>query len=711
MLVNELYFTLIYRPNAGGSSAFSVKSTDLGFIKKQQDSEIAKIQELAESVYSAMADYSPYRLGTYQASNEVLFSEQLEFYGYLLNRVEEPVPVSNSRICDYLSTSKILFNEAVGNHLIQTANGANHFGTLLTIKEFPNQTHPGVLNGLKYVGFEYVITHSFTPVGKTSGLTTLQRTKDRLISAGDKSITQITALDQAMDGLSSGSFIFGEYHFTVALYGSTLEELDRNIPEIRAVLSSAGFVSAKEDLASVAAFFAQLPCNWKYRTRKAMLNSLNFLGLAPQHNFAVGKRDNNPWGDAVTVMQTTNQQAYYFNFHATRPNEKSFGEKALANTMVIGKSGTGKTALINFLLSQVQKFQPRPTIFFFDKDRGAEIFVRANAGRYMAIGAGVSTGFNPLHCENNEENLMFLVALLKLLAAKAEYTSSEDEDILLALKSILDTPMKLRTMTTLQSSFPNTGDDCIYSRLKKWTNQGYLGWVFDNPDDLISFDSSTLIGFDYTELIDLQEVRIPVIMYLVHRMENLIDGRRFIFVMDEFWKILDGEGGLKDFARNKLKTIRKQNGFGIFATQSPEDALKSDISAALIEQCATLILLPNPNADRDDYITGLKLTEAEYEAVKALDERSRCFVIKQGHDAAVCQLQLGDFPEILSVISASTDDIQILHDLLESVVKQEASNANQPGNSNAFSKVFHPESWLDQFYKKRYGAKPTVSTV
>ena len=37
--------------------------------------------------------------------------------------------------------------------------------------------------------------------------------------------------------------------------------------------------------------------------------------------------------------------------------------------MVIGKSGTGKTAPINFLLSQVQNFDPKSTIFFFDKNR------------------------------------------------------------------------------------------------------------------------------------------------------------------------------------------------------------------------------------------------------------------------------------------------------------------------------------------------------
>src|SRR3546814_5426914 len=114
----------------------------------------------------------------------------------------------------------------------------------------------------------------------------------------------------------------------------------------------------------------------------------NFLGLSPLHNFATGKKENNPWGDCVTTLQTTNGQPYYFNFHATHPGEDSLGEKAIANTMVIGKSGTGKTALINFLLSQVQKLQPSPTIFFFDKDRGAEIFVRACGGNYLALEIG-----------------------------------------------------------------------------------------------------------------------------------------------------------------------------------------------------------------------------------------------------------------------------------------------------------------------------------
>jgi len=362
--------------------------------------------------------------------------------------------------------------------------------------------------------------------------------------------------------------------------------------------------------------------------------------------------------------------------------------------MVIGKSGTGKTALINFLLSQVQKLQPSPTIFFFDKDRGAEIFVRACGGNYLALENGKPTGFNPFQCERTEANAQFLVELVKVMVGKSVYSSREEEDVFRAVENMLDTPMHLRNMTNFQKSLPNMGDDGLFIRMRKWTAGNSLGWVFDNPVDTIDLEKANIIGFDYTELIDNPEARVPVINYLLHKLEALIDGRPLIYVMDEFWKILDGKGGLKEFAKNKQKTIRKQNGLGIFATQSPEDALASDIAAALIEQTATMILLPNPNASREDYVGGLKLTDAEYQVVVSLDERSRCFLVKQGHASAVCQLNLRGMDDALAVISASTDNIEIMHDVLSQRAEAEGVSVD----------ALSPEQWLNDFYDSRKGS-------
>ena len=699
LMQNELYLTMIYRPVVSGKR-FAEKSSDVTRLEAEQTQAITTLLELAGNVEAVLKDYAPARLGMYEASNRVVFSETLEFFGYLLNRIDEPVPVLQAPIYNYLPISKQRFSAKTGDFVVTTPNGINHFGAILNIKEFTDGTYPGILNGLKYLDFEYVVTHSFSPMGRQDALKALDRTKGAMISSGDKAVSQIIELDHAMDQLASGNFVLGEYHFSMTIYAASQELLSQQIATTRAELSNAGFVSVKEDLAVTASYYSQFPGNWKFRTRLANISSLNFLGLSPLHNFATGKKENNPWGDCVTTLQTTNGQAYYFNFHATHPAENSLGEKAIANTMVIGKSGTGKTALINFLLSQVQKLKPSPTIFFFDKDRGAEIFVRACGGNYLALENGKPTGFNPFQCENNESNTQFLAELIKVLAGKTVYSSREEDDIFRGVANMLDTPMRLRNMTNFQKSLPNMGDDGLFVRMRKWTAGNSHGWVFDNPIDTIDLQKANIIGFDYTDIIDNAEVRVPIINYLLHRLEALIDGRPLIYVMDEFWKILEGEGGLKEFAKNKQKTIRKQNGLGIFATQSPEDALASDIAASLIEQTATMILLPNPNASKEDYIDGLKLTEAEYQVVVSLDERSRCFLVKQGHASSVCQLNLRGMDDALSVISASTDNIEIMHDVMHDIgLAKEVS-----------TDTLQPEQWLQIFYENRKGsgkAKPT----
>src|SRR5471032_3088 len=206
---------------------------------------------------------------------------------------------------------------------------------------------------------------------------------------------------------------------------------------------------------------------------------------------------------------------------------------------------------------------------------------------------------------------------------------------------------------------PNVGENSLHARLAKWCAGGRLGWVLDNPADCVDLTRASLFGFDDTELLDDAEVSTPVTMYLLHLTENLIDGRRFIYVMTEFWKRL-GDPVFTDFAKNKQKTIRKQNGLGIFDTQSPADVLRSDIARALIEQSATFFFLPNPRADFDDYVHGFKLTEAEFNIVRNLGENSRLFLMKQGHRSAIGRLDLAGLGDVLDVLSGTTDNVELL---------------------------------------------------
>src|SRR3546814_13002578 len=83
--------------------------------------------------------------------------------------------------------------------------------------------------------------------------------------------------------------------------------------------------------------------------------------------------------------------------------------------------------------------------------------------------------------------------------------------------------------------------------------------------------------FPYTTLVRSADVRTPLMLYLFHRIDKLLTGERTIIAVDEFWKAL-GDDAFRSFAQDGLKTYRKRNAMMVFATQSPADALKSDIA-------------------------------------------------------------------------------------------------------------------------------------
>ena len=163
------------------------------------------------------------------------------------------------------------------------------------------------------------------------------------------------------------------------LKAASLDDLDASVGEVQATLSEAGFVAVREELGLEAAFWAQFPGNFSYIARRALVSSANFAGFASAHNFPIGSASGNHWGGAVTLFETTSAGPYFFNFHR--------GD--LGNFTIIGPSGSGKTVVLGFLLAQARRYAPRT--IFFDKDRGAEIFLRAIGGTYDTLRPGKPT--------------------------------------------------------------------------------------------------------------------------------------------------------------------------------------------------------------------------------------------------------------------------------------------------------------------------------
>lgn len=695
MLVNELYLTVVYRPQpikvARLLDIFNKK--DPKEMQQRQLDELEALHDLTSSALAALDRYDPELLGCYE-HNGVMFSEVLEFLAFLVDGEWRRFPLPRAEIRDVLCTSRPFFGK--GGLMSVKGPTRTQYAGIVTIQEYPAITCPGILNDLLGMPFEFVLAQSFSFLSKPVAVGRMKRQQARLINAGDVAVSQVDDIDDALDDLTSNRFVMGAHSLSLVIKADDQKALSDNINEAGSALSDAGMKWAREEAAIAGAFWAQLPGNFDYRVRVGDITSRNFAGFSSLHNYPIGRIRNNQWGDAVMMFKTTSGAPYYFNYHKGEPGNQGLAKidpnhKDLANTVVIGKSGTGKTVLEMVLLAQTQKFsQPdkgkKLSCVLFDKDLGASVGVRAMGGRYYPLKNGVPSGLNPFHMEPTPNNLTFLESLIKQLVKHdgLPLTPKQEREIAQAIAGVMGVAKHKRRLGAVLEFLDPTDENGLHIRLARWCRGGALGWLFDNAEDSLRLDDCTMVGFDVTEFLDNDETRTPTIMYLFHRIESLIDGRRIPIFMDEFWKLLDDDA-FEDLAKNKLVTIRKQDGFLVMFTQSPKQVLKSPIAFAVIEQTATKIFLPNPEADYEDYVKGFKLTEREYEIVKGLGEKSRQFLIKQGQNSVVAELNLRGFDDELAVLSGNTATSLLAEKLVAEL-----------GDD--------PAVWLPEFHRIRKGA-------
>ena len=673
-MANELFLTVVHRPVTDKVMSFLSGRERMSDAERQdrQDAALKKMDEYNLAVEAAMSAYGPKLLKIYDHNGKA-FSEPAEFCARLVNGERLRVPVTRERFSDYLVQNRIVFSTHGEIAEIRLPTGEARRCGMLEIFDYTESTEPGHLNGLLHSDFEFILTQSFSIHSMSAAKGFLQRHQKNLVDSGDASVSQIHEISQMLDRLVAGDFVMGEHHATLLVYGETAKEVREHLASARTDLTNVGLVPRVVDLALEAAYWAQVPGNWRFRPRPATITSLNFLSFASFHNFMTGKAEKNPWGPAVTLFKTTSGTPYYFNFHSTPFAQDSFGQRVLGNTAMIGQSGQGKTVLLTFLMAQAQKLQP--TIVAFDKDRGMEVAIRAMGGCYQALKNGTPTGFNPFQLEPTPENLLFLKSLVVQLAgAGGEKVTHRDEvEIDHALATVMEHMERpMRRLSILLQSLPDPhvqdGEHpSVAARLRKWAQGGELAWVFDNPVDVLDLSTHQLYGFDVTHFLDNPLTRGPVMTYLVYRTRAMLDGRRFIYVYDEFWKMLKDQH-FADLVLDTQKTIRKENGLNVFASQEPGDLRKSTVATTILQQCSTFIFLPNPAADREEYMEAFKLTDAEFDLIaEDLPEGSRRFMIKQGGNSVIAELNLRGFDDELLVMSGTPDRAELLETIMAEV--------------------------------------------
>ncbi len=683
LMINEIYLAVVYRPTSGVATGLASKV----LARAQRDGSkqvladaLDACEKLSQTLAASLARYEPDLLGTYR-SGGVWCSSLLEYLGLLINAEGQRLPLPVGPLNQALATTRLFFGTEAIEYRAPTAT---RVGAMLGIKEYPTPSVVGMYNRLLSAPFAFVLTQSFAFLTKATGQSLLQRQFNRMANAGDFAVSQATELKDALDALTSNEFVMGDHHFTLQILadvtepgidmggGGRLKVLNDHIALARSLLADTGMLIAREDLALEAAFWAQLPGNFPLRPRKAPITSRNFAAMAPFHNYPTGRATGNHWGDALSLFVTSARSPYFFSLHASNPSDPDGGSrKDTGHTLICGPTGSGKTVFIGFLIAMLDR--QGATQVVFDKDHGLEILVRALGGEYLPLKNGVPTGFNPLQLPITPANVEFIKAwLLNLSAGPSQSpganSARETADLDQALRGTLALEPEARRLSRLVEFLDPTDPEGLHARLAHWCEVcgGDYAWVFDNSRDTVvsRLTGRSTIGFDVTEFLDHPLTRSPITLYLFHLVRQLLDGRRLVCWMDEFWRLL-ADPAFKNFAKDGPKTWRKLNGVMCLATQSPSDVLDSSISRTLVEQTPTKVFFPNADANFQEYTQGFGLTEREFKLIKdQLEPGSRMFLVKQAHHSVVCQLDLKGFHAELAVISGRASEVNRMYEVM-----------------------------------------------
>ncbi|OEY87064.1 type IV secretion system protein VirB4 [Wolbachia pipientis] len=671
--INDLYISVIRRVDTKGVEFLSYMLKKFGRVTSKHAwandmrAIYEDLEETTNRIITSLRNYSPRILGIKSTAGG-LFCEITEFLsriancGFVTNTL---FPVGNE-ISRYLPVHRLFF----GHKMIQiiTHNESKYAG-IVSVKEYGNNTYAGMLDSFLQLPYEFIITQSFQFINRQAAVTKMQIQQNRMIQSSDKALSQIAEISQALDDATSGKVTFGQHHLTAMCIERNPKTLDNALSLVEAELSNCGIYPIRERINLEPAFWAQFPGNFDYIVRKATISSLNLAGFASQHNYPIGNKFNNHWGDAVTVFDTTSRTPFFFNFHV----------RDVGHTMIIGPTGAGKTVLMNFLCAQAMKFSPR--IFFFDKDHGAEIFLRALGCIYTMIEPRTKTNFNPLQLDDTSDNRTFLMEWIKSLISvyNDKFTSEDIARINDAIEGNFKLKKEDRVLSNLVPFLGLAGPDTLAGSISMWHGNGSHAAIFDNKEDLLDFSRARGFGFEMSHLLKDPVALGPTLLYLFHRINMSLDGTPSMIVLDEAWALIDNPvfaPKIKDW----LKVLRKSNAFVIFATQSVEDASKSAISDTLVQQTATQIFLPNLKAT-SVYRDVFMLTEREYVLIKHTDPSTRYFLVKQGTHAVVAKIDLKDLDDIINVLSGRAESVVLLHDILKEV-----------GDT--------PKVWLPLFYQR-----------
>jgi type IV secretion system protein TrbE len=426
----------------------------------------------------------------------------------------------------------------------------------------------------------------------------------------DSKEAQVRDLGEALKELEIKGHYFGEFSLSVVLYDLSLCRAETACAEFYRVFSVHDAQLYDERYNLLNAYLATIPGNRSFNLRRMLITNANYADYSFFFTLHTGDRQNRHLGtEYLAVLETNHKTPYFLNLH--------HGD--VAHTVILGRTGSGKSFLLNFLITNLQKYDPYT--FIFDLGGGFGSLTRLFGGSYLCAGVE-SRDFtiNPFSLAPEKRNLDFLTLFVRVLMESQEdgrLTAAHERELYEQVQNLYELgDAALHNLSTLGNILRRELD----SRLYRWKREGQFGFVFDNAQDTISF--SRFQCFDFQSMREYPQVLEPLLFYILHRADAIIRDPKLThifkaFFIDEAWVFLKNPS-IRAYIVEALKTWRKHNAALVLSTQSLDELRKSDILDIILESCVTKIFLANPDMDRDLYRQHFHLNANEIELITGL---------------------------------------------------------------------------------------------
>ena len=617
-----------------------------------------KLNQCCNYIESILSAYKPELLKNDSINN------MATFFGRVLSPVSKPIiSVCDSNISQNVAVDNVEFNK---NGIIEYSSGdKTYYAAALSFKVSPDYMDEEFFDTISTIQCEMICMNGFH-VLRSSDIDTLMRQhKSTITDENEEStIEQISEAQSEMDENIAGNQTLIDYYPLFILFGKSSDELNEYISEFKKICASFGISPVVERLASKVSFFAQLPGFDVFPRIFKMLSKTAAISI-PLSSMPRGVA-NCDWGPGpLVVFPTAQGTPYQFQFHV------SDKPAAVAHTLTIGPTGGGKTTLFSFLISQSLRHQ-KLKAFFFDRNKGAEIFTLSVGGKYITMNGkekdtskdAFLTRLNPLKMPDSAANRAFLRRWFSIITGQNDVVSMDE--IARAVSVNFDyLPTKDRLLKNLyESCFSSNGQ--MRGELKKWIDPLQYGDIFNEESDTLDLNSR-LTTFDFTEILQDEILAPAVISYILHRINNITvsGGNPSLIMIDETAPMLENKMFRESFIAG-LQEGRKNRQAYMVAFQRANVLDKLGIGDVVRGQAQTVLFFRNPAADVSDYEKwNLNPLEMAFIKGQAYPNLKRAVLLSRpvNGESVILNTELGGLGNMLKLFESGRSSVLLAEEL------------------------------------------------